>query len=167
LYEYYIDNELIGKFEVYFTDKKEFSYVNYLEITNLPSNVVKTVVPSDNSKKILSTFTDGNSETTDPYILLYYDGNKYYRILITYEGITATRTFEEIFFSPTTILKPNLKYNYNFNEWKESSNLRDNIEPNIYNAGDVPTNTFISVITSKKENADNHIYNGGTFSLYN
>lgn len=162
LYKYYIDNELIGEFEVYFTYEKEFSFINYLEITNLPSNVVKTVVPGDNSKKILSTFIDGNSETTDPYILLYYDGNKYYRILITYEGITETRTFEEISFSPITTLKPNLKYNYNFDEWKESSKLRNNIEPKIYNAGDVSTNTFISFTSQLKEKTTLSLYSSSS-----
>jgi hypothetical protein len=43
------------------------------------------------------------------------------------------------------IEQPTLKYNYNYEEWKKSSNLRNNIEPNIYNAGDIPTNTLISV----------------------
>jgi hypothetical protein len=48
-----------------------------------------------------------------------------------------------------------------------SFNILNNQNMNVYNAGDIPTNTFISVITSKKENADNYIYNGGTFSLCN
>lgn len=67
----------------------------------------------------------------------------------------------------------NLTHNYNFEEWKTASKLRYKNDYNeddmvkVYNAGDVPTNTFISVVTPKKENANNHIYNGGTFSLYN
>lgn len=58
-----------------------------------------------------------------------------------------------------------LECNYNFDEWKESSNLRNNIEPDIYNAGDIPTNTFISFTSQLKEKTTISLYS--SFDLTN
>lgn len=124
-------------------------------------------------------FTDDDKKQTLTSILFYQDSfNNMYWInpttgypeydipvfILVIKGVLVTTTLQD---------------NYNYNEWGPQSRLKtqymdtlsfnilNNQSMNVYNAGDVPTNTFISVITSKKENADNYIYNGGTFSLCN
>ena len=124
-------------------------------------------------------FTDDNKKQTHTSILFYQDSfnNMYW--------INPTTGYPE-YDMPVFILvikgdsvTTTLQDNYNYNEWGPQSRLKtqymdtlsfnilNNQSMNIYNAGDTPTNTFISVITSKKENADNYIYNGGTFFLCN
>lgn len=100
--------------------------------------------------------TDDESKDVNTFFVYGYREGKY----VTYEGLPY-------FQMENTIIPISLKLNYNYNEWCNTSKLRDNIKPNVYNAGDIPTNTFISVTVSQKENAENYIYNGDTFSLCN